>query len=338
MTENEDDLERFRMDFVQRPVVVPYIVEADEDDEEAVEVDGEYFRVSHMSLEFRLQPHPDRYDRIDDPPGWLDTFDNTIIPDDVLNPRVDELEEALQGEESDDLPRYYDPPEIEDPVTYVRARKKEMELALSGEKPLRMVEPDRQNLGDLVDAHVKTFVIFNIDLVDSTALNIGIGNEMFAKIMQIYMTEATNLIHNFHGNILNIAGDGIVAYFPGPNVNGMHDNAIDCARCMKMLIEEGINEVFQSSGYPPVRFRIGINTGNPEIIPEGESNYNLLGNSVNISTAIQNTAETNEILLGQLTVQNLHTKWRKNTEKVTDDRDWDFEINGETYDIYSYNT
>ncbi|WP_418284891.1 adenylate/guanylate cyclase domain-containing protein [Halorubrum sp. DTA46] len=334
----EDKWKRFRMDFVQEPVAVPHLVEVDEDHVDAVEMDGKYYIIDHMELEFRAKPHPDRYERIEDPPGWLDKFDDTIIPDDVLEPALDELEKPILDEDPDnDLPRYYDPPQIDDTVEYVEARKEEIRLAVEDEKPLHMVEPDRQTLSELESEDVQYFAIMSIDLVRSTSLSIGMGNDRFAKMIQIYMMETANLIHNFNGSILSTGGDGIIAYFPGPNVNGMHDNTIDCAVSHMLLLRDGINEVLQSAGFPELKCRIGINSGTPGIVSEGEEDYNLLGVCVNLASKIQQEADPGEILLGETTERNLHTRWRTNTSKVTEEKNWNIKIGGRVYDIYRYN-
>lgn len=333
----EDSKKRFRMDFIREPVARPYFVEVNEDHEDAVEVDGSHYIIDHVALEFRAKPHPERYERIEDPPGWFDKFDETIIPDAQVESMLDEIERPVLDDKSDeDLPRYYDPPEIDDTEEYVEARKEEIRLAVEDKKPLRMVEPDRQKLSEFEDAHPEHFAIMSVDLVSSTALSISMDSDRFAKMIQIYMMETANLIRNFNGYILSAEGDGILAYFPGPNVNGMHDNTIDCAVSHMYLLENGINEVLQSAGFPPLRCRIGINSGTPGVVREGEDDYNLLGLCVNLASKIQQEADPNEILLGEMTERVLHTRWRTNTVEVTENKNWDIEVDDQKYKIYRY--
>lgn len=326
MSGDRDAKQRFRMDFVREPVGVPIL---SENDDEELEIES-------IELQFRYRPHPDRYDRIENPPGWMDTYDNTVIPDDVLEPEMKDV--GVEGVASmpDDIPRYYDPPEIDDTSEYVEARREEMELVLSGDAPLKIVEPDNR-LSTEHEAGVTDFIIISIDLVRSTALMRHMERERYLRMIQIYLNEVTTMLHHFHASILNIQGDGIIAYLPGPNLNGMHDNAIDCASCMDYLFEHGINDVLDEYGYPDLKYRIGLDTGSPEIVPQGQEGYNLAGMAVNLATKIQESADSNEILLGEVTERNLHTRWRSNTEEVTDEKNWDYEVDDEVYGIYRFN-
>ena len=328
MSDEPNAKQRFRMDFIQEPVAIPVISE---------ESEGEELEIERVELGFRHRPHPERYERNEDPPGWIDKFENTLIPDEVLEDMLEEMGDPLD-ESTGDLPRYYDPPEIEDTAEYVEARREEIELVLSGDVPPQMVEPDRGDLSKLKTQDVTDFIIINIDLVSSTALMTHMEAARATKMIQVYLREVTHILHHFHASVLDIRGDGITAYFPGPNVTGMHDNAIDCAASIEYLMEDAINDILSKYGYPELQYRIGLDTGSPEIIPQGEENYNLLGIAVNLASKIQEKASPNEILLGAVTERNLHTRWRKNTEKVTDKKDWDYEIDGELYDIYRYNT
>jgi class 3 adenylate cyclase len=314
------------MDFVQVPVGVPILNENE---------DGE-LEIESIKLEFRYRPHPDRYERIEDPPGWMDTHDNTIIPDDVLEPAMEDVGADGVASMPDDIPHYYDPPKIDDTSEYVEARREEMELVLSGDAPLKIVEPD-DSLSTEHEAGVTDFIIISIDLVRSTALMRHMEQERYLRMNQIYLNEVTTMLHHFHASILNIQGDGIIAYLPGPNVNGMHDNAIDCASSIGYLFEHGINDVLNEYGYPELKYRIGLDTGSPEIVPQGQEGYNLVGMAVNLATKIQESADSNEILLGEVTERNLHTRWRSNTEEVTDEKNWDYRVDDEVYGIYRFN-
>jgi class 3 adenylate cyclase len=326
MSDDRDVKKRFRMDFIREPILVPTVSEDEEGD----------LKIEAMELQFRFRPHPDRYERTEDPPGWIDTYDNTIIPDHELEPAMGEAGTEGVSDMPDDIPHYYDPPEIDDTAEYVQARKEDMELVLSGDGPIQMVEPD-DDLSEQQESGVTDFIIMSIDLVRSTALMTSMERDRYLKMNQTYLNEVTKMLHHFHASVLNIQGDGIIAYLPGPNVNGMHDNAIDCAVSIAYLFEHGINEVLVDYGYPELKYRIGLDTGSPEIVPQGQDGYDLMGIAVNLATKIQESAETNEILLGEVTERNLHTRWRSDTEQVTDERDWQHRIGGEIYDIYRYN-
>lgn len=325
---DQDARDRHRMDFTGKLFT---FTKVNRDDERNLEIEG-------IELGVLYRPHPDRYDRIDNPPGWLDKFDKSIIPDSELAEwEADVDEDVPYYHLPTDIPRYSDPHEVGNIEEYIDARKEEIEKVLSGEVPVRLVEPDRAELARLRQEGVTDFIIISIDIVDSTALMTYMDRDRYLKMMHVYQKEITRLMQRFHASVLSVSGDGIIAFLPGPNVSGMHDNAIDCASSIRYLMANAVNEMLGSYGYPRLRYRIGLDTGSPEIVRQGEEGHNLIGSAVSLAKKIQEAADPGEILLGDVTERNLHTRWRQNTELVTDEKDWEYEIGGELYDIYRYN-
>lgn len=311
--DSDDSVEdMWRMDLVAEPI-------------SEAEREGDYYRVP-----MALQPNPERYDRVDDEngSGWLDTYDNVFIPDDVLRDGWESME---------DTPIYYDPPDVDDMSDYIIQRQEHISGFLDGPQQGIYFEGDSEQIMEYLQSLQNPgFVILSADMVGSTDFSSQMEPERYVKLTQLVISECLTLVSEFKGYTLNVAGDGFLAFFPEPNITGMHDNALDCAESLQFLITYGINPLLQERGYPPAHFRIGLNSGNPKVVVRGDDT-DILGHTVNLASKIQSSASPGEILLGEITEEKLHTQWRKNTEQVTKEKDWEYTLNGELYDIFRYN-
>ena len=148
------------------------------------------------------------------------------------------------------------------------------------------------------------------------------------------------IVEKFNGYVLKFVGDGLIAYFPEPNLIGMTDNALDCAATMKRMILFGLNPILKERNLPALSFRIGLDSGEAIIKTVGAEavkiHKDLIGETINLSAKIQSLASCNQILMGESTAVYLHTFWRKKIQKL-DLPKWDYKdkTTGETYSIYS---
>jgi class 3 adenylate cyclase len=147
------------------------------------------------------------------------------------------------------------------------------------------------------------------------------------------------LVERFNGFVLKYVGDGLIAYFPEPNMTGMTDNALDCAATMKKMIIFGINPILNKMELPDLSFRIGLVSGEAIVKTIGvesvKSHKDLIGETINLSVKIQSLADTNQILMGESTAIMLHTFWRKKIQKL-DLSEWAYKnkATGRIYPIY----
>ena len=111
-------------------------------------------------------------------------------------------------------------------------------------------------------------IILNIDIVGSTKLSMNLPIERVSKIIQTFSQEMTKIIRLYGGYVLKYIGDGIIGFF---NVSSDHlytlcINAINCARTMIKVINQGFNPVFSQYDYPEIGVRIGIDYGENVIV------------------------------------------------------------------------
>ncbi|MBI2971028.1 MAG: adenylate/guanylate cyclase domain-containing protein [Candidatus Aenigmarchaeota archaeon] len=305
--------EPIRMDFIQ----------------EIVNVDEE-----KRILRVKLIPDPERYEikEIDGEKGFYDKFDHVFIP-------LKAMEESFK--KSGPTPLYYSPRRFNDTLEYIKSRIQEIRNHLDG------TQDNKYEFSDVSEEFLETlpqeerkFVILSIDLINSTRMSQTLSSTENVKIISLFLKEMAMLIHAFNGYVLKFLGDGIIAYFPEPNFIGQNDNALDCAASMKLLIYNGINPMLKEKGLPELNFRIGLDSGEATIITVGadkiKKHKDLIGETINIAAKIQSVANKNEILVGEATVKNAHTFWRKLLIKKNPVEKWDYKDRrtGTSYELY----
>lgn len=181
------------------------------------------------------------------------------------------------------------------------------------------VDPSEEYLSKM-EIKPKFMVLLSIDIIGSTYLSKILNMEDYAKIITIYLRAMGAICHNFNGFVLKYTGDGVICFFPEPDLNGMHDNALYCAYTMKKYILKYFNPLLFEKKLPEIKFRIGINSG--EVIKtivgynKIKQHYDLLGYSINIASKIQKIPIDNSILLGQFTSPLLNNFWREKLSEI----------------------
>ncbi|MDQ6666756.1 MAG: adenylate/guanylate cyclase domain-containing protein, partial [Thermoproteota archaeon] len=114
-----------------------------------------------------------------------------------------------------------------------------------------------------------TLVILHVDLVDSTRLLMTLPVDRLSTIIQAFTREMSLIIEAYGGYILKYIGDAILAFF---TVNIKDElylpcvNAVNCARSVIKIIQNGINPILDQNGYPEMSVRIGIDVGDQNAV------------------------------------------------------------------------
>src|ERR687888_207057 len=169
-----------------------------------------------------------------------------------------------------------------------------------------------------------TFVILHIDLVGSTQLSMTIPLDRLITIIQTFIQEMSTVIALYGGYVLKYIGDAILAFFITNSDSTKDDNpqkqqlylpcvnAINCARSMIKVIENGINPILNQYDYPEMSIRVGIDVGETALIQYGwdihvldgkqivkEPHHDILGYTVNVAVKMTSLAKPNAIVIGQ---------------------------------------
>ena len=223
-------------------------------------------------------------------------------------------------------------------------------------------EETQKVLSSYYDEKIK-LIILNIDIVGSTKLSMNLPIEKVSKIIQTFSQEMTKIIRLYGGYVLKYIGDGIIGFF---NVSSDHlytlcINAINCARTMIKVINQGFNPVFSQYDYPELGVRIGIDYGEnvivkyypyvdnvndltqydykaiqktSELISNEKPSYDILGYTISIATKMTTFAKVNHIVVGQLIYDILSNEEQEYFSVVDiNPENWNY-ISDETGSIY----
>ena len=143
------------------------------------------------------------------------------------------------------------------------------------------------------------------DVVDSTALSSRIDAEEFSDLLRIYQGICAENIHANDGYIAQYLGDGLLVYFGYPQAR--EDAAKRAIRAALEILDDIQSSKALRSGYgAPVNIRIGIHTGPVMIGTVGSGGRHeqlAIGETPNVAARIQAYAESNEIVVSELTRQ-----------------------------------
>ena len=204
-----------------------------------------------------------------------------------------------------------------------------------------------------------TLVILHVDLVDSTRLLMTLPVDRLSTIIQAFTREMSLIIEAYGGCILKYIGDAILAFF---TVNIKDElylpcvNAVNCARSVIKIIQNGINPILDQNGYPEMSVRIGIDVGDQnavlqygwDIIHTLDNNkheqimkrphYDIMGYTVSVAVKMTGLAKPNRFVVGQLVYDALDEKQKSAFKVLNVGSDiWSYvgSRTGVTYSVYS---
>jgi class 3 adenylate cyclase len=201
-----------------------------------------------------------------------------------------------------------------------------------------------------------TLVILHVDLVDSTRLLMTLPVDRLSTIIQAFTREMSLIIEAYGGYILKYIGDAILAFF---TVNILEElylpcvNAVNCARSVIKIIQNGINPILDQYYYPEISVRIGIDVGDQnavlqygwDIIHTLDNNkheqimkrphYDIMGYTVSVAVKMTGLAKPNRFVVGQLVYDALDEKQKSGFEVLNVGTDvWSY-VSDKTGGIYS---
>ncbi|VAX12976.1 Adenylate cyclase [hydrothermal vent metagenome] len=147
--------------------------------------------------------------------------------------------------------------------------------------------------------HVEATVLF-ADIVGFTRLSENLPATEVAELLNEYFGYIATISHLHHGTIDKYMGDCVMLVFGVPEYEPDHKyNAVACALMIQALVEQ-LNHRRQQQGKFPVRFRIGINSGDMLAGNLGSSQrmqYTVVGDSVNLASRLHTAAEEGQIII-----------------------------------------
>ena len=162
----------------------------------------------------------------------------------------------------------------------------------------------------------KVVTILFADLTGSTMLGERLDPEQTRGIMARFFAAMSGVIIRHGGTVEKFIGDEVMAVFGLP---AAHED--DPERAVRAAIEmhaelARLNEMVGRAGDPPLRMRVGINTGevmaNPQAVEKGE--FMVTGDAVNVAARLRAAADPDTTLLGERTHQG--SDWMSEQEEI----------------------
>jgi len=189
----------------------------------------------------------------------------------------------------------------------------------------------------------KKLVVLIADLVGSTRMARTLPIDRLATIMQTFSQEMSFAISNFEGYVLKYVGDAVIAYFPSDtNFYMACDTAMNCARSMLTVLEQGINPVLNQYDYPELQVKIGIDAGIHSVIQYGrgeKSHVDIVGYAISMASKIAAVAQPDQIAVSGTVYKGIHPSIRNRFSELKLDPSWNYtdENTGEIYRLYAFN-
>jgi len=132
-------------------------------------------------------------------------------------------------------------------------------------------------------------VLFS-DIEGFTTISQDMPPERLVALLNEYLSEMSGIIFQHDGTVDKYEGDAIMAFWGAPIPQKDHAlRACLSALEMQRAVAE-MNARWQDEGKPPLRIRVGVNTG-PMIVGNmgatGKFNYTVIGDSVNLASRLE---------------------------------------------------
>jgi adenylate cyclase len=148
---------------------------------------------------------------------------------------------------------------------------------------------------------VKGSVLF-ADLVGYTRLSEQLGAEAVAALLNEYFSYISQASGLFHGSVDKFIGDCAMLVFGVPEPDEDHAyHAVACGVLIQRLVER-INVHRGEAGLAPIRFRLGLNTGEMLAGNMGSRDrmqYTVVGDTVNLASRLCSIAGPGQIVISE---------------------------------------
>ena len=152
----------------------------------------------------------------------------------------------------------------------------------------------------------RELTIYFSDLEGFTALSEGLAPDALVELLNAYLTVITEVIEAQGGFVDKYIGDAIVAVFGAPHRDPDHAAHAVAAALAGQRALAALNARHAASGRPPLRQRIGLNTG-PVVVgnigSQRRFNYTVTGDAVNLAARLEGASKLygTEILVSAAT-------------------------------------
>ena len=136
----------------------------------------------------------------------------------------------------------------------------------------------------------RVMTAFFSDVAGFSSFSEKLEPEELVALLNVYLTEMSNIIMKYGGTVDKYEGDAIIAFFGAPIPYEDHAaRACNVAIDMQKRLAE-MRVQFKAEGRPELTARIGLNTG-PMVVgnmgSENRFDYTMMGNAVNLASRLE---------------------------------------------------
>ena len=180
----------------------------------------------------------------------------------------------------------------------------------SQQKNAPLPQISRESIQQQIDPYERRIVtILFVDIIGSTKIAEKIDPETLADIMHDAYPCLIEPIHTYDGSIVQVMGDGVLAYFGAPTAREDDpERAVLAGLKIVDRIQSYGKKLHQDQVVGDFHVRVGINTGLVvvgELYPEKDVSYIALGDAVNLAARLQQNAPKDSVLISHATYQHI---------------------------------
>lgn len=150
----------------------------------------------------------------------------------------------------------------------------------------------------------QTITVLFADIRGFTALSENENPEKVVGLLNRYFSAVTEIIFEHGGTLDKYLGDGLMALFGAPTASASDaDNAVRTAIDLQKRVQQ-LNIELKAEGFPEVSVGIGLHTGVATvgyIGSEQRSEYTAIGDTVNLASRLESSADGGQILISEAT-------------------------------------
>jgi len=164
---------------------------------------------------------------------------------------------------------------------------------------------------DLLEAKDVSVTILFTDIVGFTRLSERLAPLEVNMLLNQYFSRMTDVIFEYEGTLDKYVGDRLMAVFGAPVEK--EDDAERAVRAALKMRQDLAVMMQDMSAEKRFDVRIGINTGHVvagNIGSPKRMDYTVIGDSVNIASRLESSAQPNQILIGQETYRQVKGKFK----------------------------
>jgi adenylate cyclase len=169
--------------------------------------------------------------------------------------------------------------------------------------------------------------------------------EVILRLLNVFIPEMMQVVHDYNGAVEKNTGDGIMAYFGTETADDAVTarDAVAAALTMRYVFSHLVLPTLQQLGLPTFDFRISINLG-PVLIGRigfaGTSMLTAVGGTANLASKVLENTPAGCTYIGDLVYRNLPADWKQYASPVTNPA-WNFiylggDMDGLPYPFYHY--